>query len=137
MGRKNIILHKDEYDDYVLYKNGSYLATMCSKDIEKMTNLNIPNESTTRIDSIKFVGLRKVIRSSKAKFFLTKDKNNFIFWSALPKWDNVFKQFNVGEYIKYFPNSWFEKVIGLRKQARLKMGDIYSFSRIEVKTSEI
>ena len=106
-------------------------------------------QRNVRIDSIKFIRLRKANEFTEANYFLTKDSTWFMIWSENPynEWKEVYKRVERNGYttdvlsgiiiMDFNKEDGFEELTGLRKQAKLKVRDIYAFDKIEMRVSDI
>ncbi len=128
-------------------KNPKEIAYFCKAgflDAVNLIGLGRDELNKAKILSIKFVGLRKANENTQAKLFLSKeayDGGEFGIWDANPfdvsEWNKEYKTFDQHATIWEFDKKWFERITGLKKQATLKIGDIYSFNRIEMRVERI
>ncbi len=157
MGRKTVTL---EYDgsDYRLgegKRNNKYLLTMCPEYFENLVRvIGVPKreyidnhwDTTLKVLSMNFVGLKKSNESTNGVGFITKDKDKwdeFKVWAENPGflWDEENKIFNNPSndevLLLNMDKRWFERITRIRKRATLQVGDIYSFRRIDVRVKKL
>lgn len=143
-------------DDYQIRKNTKMIEDFCKEKFEKhvkiinLRNRNMFNDIIKKsvlleIESIRFVGLKKANKNTKANLFLTKDKVYYTLFNQNPtnKWNEYLKVFagiyflngynDGGTKLSETPVKIFEDTTQIKKKDILKIGDIYSLIRIEIR----
>lgn len=146
---RQIVTLKKLNSNYCLCEGGKNLHVFCYKDFDRIAKIIGNNGkdltyNAMKVNSVKFVGLRKASENSKDCFFLVKDLDSFEVWNYNPVdlWSEEDKWFynkdsDADNQVISFSKDWFERVTGIRKQAIFKMRDVYRFTRIDIKVSEL
>ncbi len=139
MSKKILILKHHNGGSYEVQEGRRRHEVMlfCQEDFEKVIKIIGKGD---RIDSVKFVSLRKATKGSLSPFFLAKSKKygfEVLEENPFNEWNEKEQHTGVENIINDTYNHWFERITGIRKQAILKIGDVYRFNRIEIRVREV